>query len=141
MELSRAVRTGYISTLDGAISVPVYDSFAIPEDAGDAYVLIGTITSVQSIVKRCKVWNVSVVLDIVTKSNSPTGMRMADDIAEEIDEIINPDSQIDIDITSNGYRIGNTFRLGDNNITSKGDLYYLYRKLVTYSHIVSKIVS
>lgn len=139
MELSRAIRTGYIQALDGVISVPVFDAFAVPEDPGGSYVLVSSISSVQRIIKRCKAWDVSVVLDIVTRTADPSGMRTADGIAEEIENIINPDSQVDIDITNNGYRLGNTFRLGDNNITSKGDLYYLYRKLVTYSHIVSKV--
>lgn len=139
MELSKAVRTGYYSALDGNISADVYDAFAIPDHPQYPYVLISSQTSVQRTIKRCKAYDVSITLDIVTGSTDPIGMGQAEDIAEEIEDIINPDDFVDIDLTSNGYKIGNTFRVGDGQITSRNKLYYVYRKLITYSHIISKV--
>lgn len=139
MELSKAVRTGYYQALSGVISAPVYDAFAIPEQPGYPYVLISSQTSVQRTIKRCKAYDVTITIDIVTGSESQIGMSQAEDIAEEIENIVNPDTYVDLDITANGYRIGNTFRIGDGQITSRNDLYYVYRKLISYSHIVSKI--
>lgn len=139
MELSKAVRTGYYQALSGFISAPVYDAFAIPEQPQYPYVLISSQTSVQRTIKRCKAYDITIVIDIVTGSQSQIGMAQAEDIAEEIEDIVNPDTYVDLDITANGYKIGNTFRVGDNNLTARNDLYYVYRKILTYGHIVSKI--
>lgn len=139
MELSKAVRTGYYQALSGVISAPVYDAFAIPEQPQYPYVLISSQTSVQRTIKRCKAYDITIVIDIVTGSQSQIGMSQAEDIAEEIENIVNPDTYVDLDITANGYKIGNTFRVGDNNLTARNDLYYVYRKILTYGHIVSKI--
>lgn len=135
MELSKAIRTGYYSALNGVISAPVYDAFAIPEQVQYPYVLVSNQTSVQRYLKTCKAYDVQIILDIVTGSTDTIGMSDAEDIAEEIENIINVG---DIDISANGYVIGNTFRVGDGHLTSKNDKYYIYRKLLTYSHIVSK---
>lgn len=139
MELSKAVRTGYYEALNEVISAPVYDAFAIPEQPQYPYVLISSQSSVQRTIKRCKAYDVQITLDIVTGSTDQIGMSQAEDIAEEIGDIINPDDFVDIDITANGYRIGNTFRTADGQLTSRNDLYYVYRKILVYSHIVSKI--
>lgn len=139
MELSKAVRTGYYSALNGNISAPVYDQFAIPERPSYPYVLISSQTSVQRTIKNCKAYDVSITLDIVTGSREEIGMEQAEDIAEEIDDIINPDSYVDIDITANGYKITDTIRAADNHLSSRNNIYYIFRKLVTYNHLVSKL--
>lgn len=139
MELSKAVRNGYFNALNGVISAPVYDAFALPEQPQYPYVLLSSQTSVQQFVKRCKSYDAQIIVDIVTGGTDPKGMSEAEDIAEEIENIVNPDGIQDIDITEYGYRIGNTYRLGDNHITSKNDMYYIQRKLLTYNHIISKI--
>ena len=75
---------------------------------------------------------------IIMNFTVPPSVEDLEDIAEEIENIVNPDTYIDLDITANGYKIGNTFRIGDNNLTARNDLYYVYRKILTYGHIVSK---
>ena len=139
MELSKAVRTGYYQALSGVISAPVYDAFAVPSQPQYPYVLISSQTSVQRTIKRCRAYDVSITIDIVTGSESQIGMSQAEDIAEEIENIINPDTYVDIDITAYGYKIGNTFRIGDGQLTARNNLYYVYRKILNYSHIVSKL--
>lgn len=139
MELSKAVRTGYFSALAGNISAPVYDAFAIPEQPKYPYVLISSQTSIQRTVKRCKVYDLTINIDVVTGSDSTIGMNQAEDISEEIENIVNPDTFIDIDITSSGYRIADTRRLSDGQLTSKNDIYYIYRKIITYSHLIHKL--
>lgn len=137
MELSQAVRTGYYQALNGNIGATVYDSFAPPE-AVYPYVVVTSQTSVQRWIKRCKIWDVQITLDIVTGSSDQIGMVQAEGIAESIDNIILPDTYQDINITANGYRIGDTRRSGDNQLTGRNDLYYIYRKLLTYSLLVSE---
>jgi len=139
MELSKAVRTGYYSALSGVISAPVFDAFALPNGVDYPYVIISSQSSVQRTVKRCKVYDLSIVIDIVTGSPNVIGMSQAEDIAEEIENIINPDTFEDIDIRANGYKIGDTRRIADNQITTKNEVNYIFRKLITYSHIIHKI--
>lgn len=144
MELSKAIRTAYFTALDGNIThnaavVPVYDAFAIPDGVTYPYILLSSQTSVQGNLKRCKRYNASILIDIVTGSTDPIGRSDAEDIAEQIEDIVNPDSFSDLDLNSNGYDIGNTSRGGDNDISDKNNIYYIYRKLITYDHIITKI--
>lgn len=139
MELSLAVRTGYYQALSGVISAPVYDSFAVPEQPGYPYVIISSQTSTQRLIKRCKVYDVSITLDIVTGSTDQIGMAQAEGIAEEIEDIVNPDTFVDLDITANGYAIGDTYRASDGQLTDRNDMYYVYRKILTYNHIVNRV--
>lgn len=144
MELSKAIRTGYFNSLDGNVTfnsnvVPVFDAFAIPEGVSYPYILLSSQTSTQGNLKRCKRYNASILIDIVTGSSDPIGRSDAEDIAEQIEDIINPDSFEDLNINVNGYDIGNTSRAGDNDLSDKNGIYYIFRKLITYDHIITKI--
>lgn len=144
MELSKAIRTGYFNALDGNVTfnsnvVPVFDAFAIPEGVSYPYILLSSQTSTQGNLKRCKRYNASILIDIVTGSSDPIGRSDAEDIAEQIEDIINPDSFEDLNININGYDIGNTSRAGDNDLSDKNGIYYIFRKLITYDHIITKI--
>lgn len=144
MELSRAIRTGYYTALNGNVThkgstVPVFDDFATAEGVDYPYILLSSQNNVQRFIKRCKNYDSTIVVDIVTGSNRPIGRADSEDIAEQIEDIINPNGLDCIDITANGYKIGNTFKIADNNIVSKNDVNYVYRKILTYSHIISKI--
>lgn len=138
MELNKAIRIGYANALSG-ISAPIYDAYAIPEQASYPYVLIGSQTNVQRVVKRNKTFDATVVIDIVTGSINTIGRGQSEDIAEEIESIITPDTFTDINIEVNGYKIGDTLKINDNYITSKNDVYYVYRKILTFKHIISKL--
>src|SRR6478609_8990114 len=138
MELSKAIRTAYFTALDGNITfnsnvVPVFDAYAVPDDIQYPYILLSSQTSNQLSIKRCKRYNASILIDIVTGSTDPIGRSDAEDIAEQVDAIINPDSFIDIDLSGFGYQCGNTTREGDNDISDKNNIYYIYRKLLTYN--------
>lgn len=144
MELSKAIRTAYYSVLDGqvlhnAIPVPIYDAFAVPDGISYPYILLSSQTSVQGNLKRWKRYSASILIDIVTGSTDPIGRSDAEDIAEQIENIINPDSFDDLDLTDNGYDIGNTSRAGDSDLSDKNNMYYVYRKLITYDHIITKL--
>lgn len=139
MELSLAVRTGYFDALNGVISVPVYDGFALPEDVNPPYVLISAQTAVQRNVKRCKTYDAQVTLDIVTRSIDPIGFVQSEGIADEIENIVIPDSFEDINIELDGYKIGDTHRNSDTHLSERNDQFYLYRKIITYNHIISKL--
>ena len=144
MELSKAVRTAYFTALDGQITfdsniVPVFDAYAVPDDVKYPYILLSSQTSNQLSIKRCKRYNASILIDIVTGSTDPIGRSDAEDIAEQVDAIVNPDTFIDPDLSAYGYQLGNTLRDGDNDLTDKNGLYYIYRKLLTYNFLIIKI--
>jgi len=144
MELSKSVRTAYYSALDGNITfnsniVPVFDAYALPDGVPYPYILLSSQTSNQLSIKRCKRYNSSILIDIVTGSTDPIGRSDAEDIAEQVDAIINPDTFIDIDLSIYGYQLGNTNRDNDNDLTDKNNLYYIYRKLLTYNFLIIKL--
>jgi len=138
VELNKAIRIGYASALS-SISAPIYDAYAIPEQASYPYVLIGSQTNVQRVVKRTKIYDATVTVDIVTGSQETIGRSQSEDIAEEIENIITPDTFTDLNIEANGYKIGDTIKISDNYITSKNDVNYVYRKIITFKHIISKL--
>ncbi|MNL31417.1 hypothetical protein D3C87_1532040 [compost metagenome] len=144
MELSKAIRTAYFTALNGNVTfnsniVPVFDAFAIPDGATPPYILLSSQTSVQGNLKRCKRYGASILVDIVTSSTDPIGRSDSEDIAEQIENIVNPDSFADLNLNANGYDIGNTSRAGDSDLSDKSGIYYIFRKLITYDHIVTKL--
>lgn len=144
MELSKAIRTAYYTALNGnitfnALPVPIFDAYALPDNISYPYVLLSSQTSNQLQIKRCKRYNSSILIDIVTGSTDPIGRSDAEDIAEQIEDIINPDTYTDLDLSTYGYQLGNTFRDNDTDLSDKNNIYYIYRKLLTYNHLIVKI--
>jgi len=144
MELSKAIRTAYYTALNGNITfnslpVPIFDAYALPDNISYPYVLLSSQTSNQLIIKRCKRYNASILIDIVTGSTDPIGRSDAEDIAEQVDLIVNPDNFVDPDLSTYGYQLGNTIRDGDSDLTDKNNIYYIYRKLLTYSFLAVKL--
>jgi len=144
MELSKAIRTAYFTALNGNVTyngndVPLFDAYAVPDGISYPYILLSSQTSNQLRIKRCKRYNASILIDIVTGSTDPIGRSDAEDIAEQIENIINPDTFIDPDLSAYGYQLGNTTREGDNDLSDKNNIYYIYRKLLTYSFLAVKL--
>ena len=144
MELSKAVRSAYFTALDGQIVfdskiVPIFDAYALSDGVSYPYILLSSQTSNQLKIKRCKRYNASILIDIVTGSTDPIGRSDAEDIAELIDNIINPDTFEDIDLNAYGYQLCNTNRDSDTDLTDKNNLYYVYRKLLTYNFLIIKL--
>ena len=141
MDISLSLRTAYYIALNGqitknAVALPIYDAYAIPENIKYPYILLSSQTESQRIVKRCKIFNVTLLIDIVTGSLDMIGREESENIAEQIDNIINPDTFVDLTMT--GYTIGNTNRGESYDTTDKNQNYYIYRKLIRYNHIISK---
>jgi len=144
MELSKAIRTAYFTALNGSVTfnsnvVPVFDAYAVPDGVSYPYILLSSQTSIQGNLKRCKRYDASILIDIVTGSTDPIGRSDAEDISEQIEDIVNPDSFADLNLNANGYDIGNTSRAGDNDLSDKNGIYYIFRKLITYDHIITKL--
>jgi len=144
MELSKAVRTAYFTALNGNITfnsnvVPVFDAYAVPDGIPYPYILLSSQTSNQLQIKRCKRYNSGILIDIVTGSTDLIGREDSEDIAEQIENIINPNTFIDIDLSSYGYQLMNTIRENDTDLSDKNNLYYVYRKLMSYNFLIAKL--
>lgn len=141
MELSTALRTGYYNALNGNVTykgevVNVYDTFALPEDAGYPYILLSSQNSQEKLVKGCKLYDADILIDIVTGELRPVGRLQAESIADQVETLVNSNF---IDITSNGFKIGHTNRESDTDLGSKNDQYYIFRKLMRYKHLIDKL--
>lgn len=145
MEINKAIRTAYFTALNGNVldkesnAISFYDAFAIPNDATYPYVVLSSQTATQVSLKRCKKYNTTMVVDIVTGSTDPIGRSESEDIAEQITDIITPDNFKDLDLTALGYQLGNTEIESDNYINSKNDVYYIFRKIITFKHLTIKL--
>lgn len=143
MQVSKAIRTGFFGALDGNITfdgnqVPVYDVFAVPEDVSFPYILLSSQTSAQRGAKTCKTYDATILVDIVTGSTDPQGRSDSEDIAEQVDDIMNPDDRQWVDLHPYGYEMATVRREQDYENTLKNDLYYVYRKLMRYNLLISK---
>lgn len=139
MELSSAVRTGYFTALNGNITyngeeVPVYDTFAMQDGTPYPYILLSSQTSTQRGTKGCKLYDATILIDIVTGNLNKSGRFQAEQIAEQIDDLA-----YNIDISVNGFKIGNTLRESDTDLGDKNEQYYIYRKLLRYGLLIDKL--
>jgi len=144
MELNKAIRTKYFELLNGQVSfnsqiVPVFDAYAVPDGVSYPYILLSSQTSNQLQIKRCKRYNSYILIDIVTGSTDPIGRSDSEDIAEQVENIVNPDSFIDPNLIAYGYQLGNTFLEVSTDLTDKNNIYYIYRKLLTYGFLAVKL--
>lgn len=141
MNKSKALRTGYYTALNGNVTynsalVKFYDSYQKPTDSEQFYVLLSTQTSSQRGLKQNgKVYDDTILIDIVTKFPKPVGRAVSEEIAEQIENIIDAG----IDLTAYGYKIGNTNLESDTDMEAKNDQYYIFRKLMRYKHLIDKL--
>ena len=142
---SKAIRFGYYNALNGnvtsnSVPVPIFDVYAVPEDIDKPYILLSTQTTNQLTIKRCKRFNATILIDIVTGGlNNMAGRIQAEDIAEQIENIINPDTFTDLDISAYGYQLANTETESDTDSSLQNGSEYIYRKLLRYNHLIVKL--
>lgn len=139
MDLSQALKTAYFKALSPAIGIPVYDAFSVPTNASYPYVIISQIDVREDVAQSCKVFRSDVTLDIVTGFSSPKGMNTAWTIGDDIEAIVNPDSRVNLDLTSDGYSMGQTRLSTSTSLQLRSDNYWIYRNIRTYSHIIWKL--
>lgn len=144
MEISEALRSGYFMALNGNVThnnnpVPVMNAFEVPENIPYPYILLSSQTQNQREGKGCKIFNCTILIDIVTGSIDMSGTVQTERIANQVENIINPDSGIRLNISQFGYSIGKTIRGQGFDRQDKNGVYYVYRKLIRYNHTINKI--
>lgn len=125
-------------THDGEF-VGIYDAFELPDGVSYPYILISAQTSSQRVTKGRRPMDATLVIDIVTGFPTPVGREPADEIQEQVNDLLNPDDRTDLDTTLNGFIIGDINLRSARDISDKSDVYYVYRKLLLYSLIITKI--
>lgn len=144
MEISKAIRTAYFQALNGNITynsndVPIYDVYAIPEGVTYPYILLSSQTSSQISVKRCKRYNTTLLVDIVTGNQQPIGRGQSEDIAEQVENIVTPGTFVELDLSTYGYQLLNTELESNTDLSSKNDTYYIFRKLLRFNSLTVKL--
>jgi hypothetical protein len=139
MDQSKSIRTGYFQALDGNVMhegspVKICDAFG---DGETPYVILTSQTATQTPVKRNKAFDCTIVVDIFAKYNTAKGFDDVEDIAEQIEAIINPENEQDLTLT--GFQIVGTQKELDQNLPDKNGSIYIYRKLLRYRHKLFKL--
>lgn len=142
MEIAEAIRIAYKAALSniviGSTPIKVFGLGSIVENQKPPYIIISTFTVRQRLIDRSKVFECTQLVDIVTSSLSPSGFGQAMNIANQVETAINPDSSVNLNLTLNGYRIGDTNMIETNSISDKSNTEYIYRVLKRYRHLISK---
>lgn len=144
MNNALAIRKAVFAALFESIShggefVGVYDAYEIPDGISYPYILISSQTSSQRVTKGRRPMDDTLLIDIVTGFKAPEGRELSDEIAEQVNELINPDDRANLDTSANGFIVGDINLQSERDMTAKNDMYYVYRKLLLYSLIISKI--
>lgn len=140
MEPSLDIRTAYANALLGNITlngdvVPISDGFAPPENKYP-YVIVSSQVEVQRGVKKCKQYEATILLDIVTGSTDPMGRADSEKIANQIENIVIPANFQDLPTAQ--WEIGLSRREQSFDRFERNDIFYVYRKLIRYSHLISE---
>ena len=136
-EPGKYARKAFFQALDGVLSyqgkaVPVYDTFS-DEDNGAHQVMLTNQTSTDTSDKYSFAWDCTLVIDVVTRTKGTGNKSIADNISEQITNIIQPDRK------TIGLTIDNPFQLLNLQLQSTRYLEeqtpsrYMVRKLLTYS--------
>lgn len=127
MFLSKEIKNKYFTILHrnifvGDEVVPVFDSFA-PDSVVEPYIILTVPSVVELAGSSCGDMHESMIqIDVVTKSDRPMGMNLAEDIAGQIDALVRPTGLEDVTLSSS------------MPIISKIGSKYVYRQLLNYTN-------
>jgi|ERR1044072_2215975 hypothetical protein len=141
---SYTIRNAYYTLLNGQLTsegnnVPVYDEHA-PAEAPAVYVLLGAQTTFQRGSRTGFITNCSIIVNVVTRfpAAEQGNKKQADDIANQITQIINPDPVTQIDLSPDFFCIATNVE-GSNSSSSHDQVYKYNEKAVRFSHIVEQL--
>lgn len=140
MIVSQAIRTAIYNLLEGAVfygmtPVAVYDAFSIPEGANYPYILLTSQSDSERLTKGRRPSDGDVMIEAVTGFKSPEGMELAEELMSQVNALVNPRDRSDFPVI--GYELGDIRVSRSYNLTAKNDIYYVYRKIIIYSYIIS----
>ncbi|MGN6436874.1 MAG: hypothetical protein ACTHMM_10090 [Agriterribacter sp.] len=131
------IRKAFFSALDGHVIydgkvIPVFDTFS-DEDEGKFQIMLTNQTGSNTSDKQHFTGDHTLVIDIVTKTKGSGNKEIADNIAEQITQIIQPTR------TTTGLTIDTPFQLLNLRLQNSSYLeegtksHFIVRKLLTYA--------
>lgn len=141
-DINYQLRRSYYQSLNTLVvfnSQPVrfYDKFA-PNDAVYPYVILSTQTDVEDSVKNTQGHSCSMLVDIVTGFTGEVQSEPMDDIAGQIQSIINP--AVGRLAIGGGFQLIRTRKISDNTLESQNGTYKILRRLLRFDHIIHEQV-
>lgn len=136
-DYNKALRTGYFQRLNGAVlsnsaAIPVYSKMA-PNDASYPYIILSTQTGVEASTKNDQGQDNTILIDIVTGFVGAVNDEIADDIADQVYQLIHPSNQNFVDVGPN-LQIISTDLLLDTTVEGQNNTYKLFRRLIRFGH-------
>lgn len=137
------LRNAYYTYLNGNLTsggnnVPVYDEYA-PDNAPDTYVILGAQTGENRGSRQCFITYSSIILIVVTRfpAAEQGNKKQADDIADQIMRIINPDPATQIDLSPDFDCISTNVDGSTSSSTQDGVFKYI-EKAIRFAHIIGQ---
>ena len=128
------IKKWFINTIATATGLGVYDGMA-PTTGGDKYIILSGRTSVQDQGKTGFTNNMTIVVDIVTKSAN-FGFKIPEAISNEILNVINSDTIISL---SSGWNASQLYVDSVKNLDALNPMDNVFRTLITYKLIITQI--
>ncbi|WP_343702694.1 hypothetical protein [Chitinophaga sp.] len=139
-----AIRNAHYQALNGVIlhkgvPVPVYDGNA-PKDAPAQYVILGAQTLNQNGDKQTFITYCTIIVIVVTQFDiaDPGNTKFADDIANQITQIVNPDPVTQLPLGPD-FEMMVTNVEGSNSARYNDDRYRYVEKAIRFRHIVQEL--
>lgn len=136
-DYNKALRAGYFQRLNGAVlsnssPVPIYSKMA-PNEAIYPYIILSTQTGVEASTKNDQGQENTILIDIVTGFVGAVNDEIADDIADQIYQLIHPADRHFVDVGPN-LQIISTSLLLDTTVEGQNNTYKLFRRLIRFGH-------
>lgn len=136
VESSREIRRAFFQALNGALTydgktIPVYDNFS-DEGEGKYQVFLTNQDATNADDKQQFAGDHSIVIDIVTKANNSGNSSIADEISEQVSQILQPTRKTTGLIIGAGFQLI-LLQLSSSRYLTEGNRgTFIVRKLLTY---------
>jgi hypothetical protein len=128
------IKKWFINTINTATGIGVYDGMA-PTTGGNEYIILSGRTSVQDKGKSGYTNNMTLMVDIVTKSAN-FGFKRSEAISNLILNVINSDTKITL---PSGWDASQLFVDGVKNLDALNPMDNVFRTIITYKLIITQI--
>ena len=128
------IKKWFINTIKTATGLGVYDGMA-PTTNGNEYIILTGRTSVQDMGKSGYTNNMTIIVDIVTKSAN-FGFKRPETISNLILNVINSDTTISL---PSGWNASQLYVDSVRNLDALNPMDNVFRTLITYKLIITQI--
>jgi hypothetical protein len=138
---NKYIRQAYITLLAG-IGVPIWDT-SVPNDVvvPAKYILLSSQTKNEINRTKCdKLWNFTLQVDIFSRgTRGYSAFSINDDIEELVTNIITPNVNTDIDLSTFNFKCYNTFTTQPTDISQQLPNETILHRVLRFRHIIGEI--